>query len=148
MLSPHSSKTVTKTPSFHVPMWKGFLWGFVAAEQRKLYVRSHVGKVMASEFSGDGLPYCMLQHEHEHGWALRCSVLKRLHPRIASCWWHAFPITIIQPDGSWTSAVIVIGQISCRINMKMYFHIAVPCRRIDDFIIPDNDFIEFLSWYK
>jgi len=32
--------------------------------------------------------------------------------------------------------------------MKMYSHVVMLCEQIDDFIIPDNDFIEFLNVYK
>lgn len=31
---------------------------------------------------------------------------------------------------------------------KDYFHVTVLFRQIDDFIIPDNDFIGLLNWFK
>lgn len=54
---------------------------------------------------------------------------ERLHPRIAFCCWHAFPVTITEPNNSWAWAHPT-GQI----NMKIY-----------DFLVPDNEFIEFLK---
>ena len=38
-----------------------------------------------------------------------------------------------------------IGQIFCR-SMKIHSPIAMLCRQIDDFIIPNNDFVEFLNF--
>lgn len=32
--------------------------------------------------------------------------------------------------------------------MKMFYHVRVLSRQTDNFIIPDNDFIEFLNLYK
>jgi hypothetical protein len=32
--------------------------------------------------------------------------------------------------------------------MKMYSHVVMLCKQINDFTISDNDYIEFLSLYK
>jgi hypothetical protein len=40
------------------------------------------------------------------------------------------------------------GQISWKIIIKVYVHVVALFRPIDDFIIPDNDFIELLNWYN
>ena len=37
------------------------------------------------------------------------------------------------------------GQISCEINMKMYFHIVILYRQINGLTISDNNFIELLN---
>jgi hypothetical protein len=35
-----------------------------------------------------------------------------------------------------------------QINLKMYFHVIMLFRWIDDFIVYDDDFIELLNWFE
>ena len=65
---------------------------------------------------------------------------QRLHPRIASRCWCAFPATVTEPNDAWASAH-PIGKISLQVNMKMNFHEKMLFRWTGDFIV-------VLVWFK
>lgn len=94
------------------------------------FVRTPLGNAMGKKWvSGDGILYdlrdVVWDAESSETLSQECLLLPLLHSPMI-------------PEN---------GQISYRIYMKIYFHVVTLCRPVDDFVIPDDDFIEPLNYY-
>jgi hypothetical protein len=97
------------------------------------------------ESSRKSMQVSFLEMVHHFAWLqwvnFELQGLKRFCPGIACCYWYAFLVLL-------HSLMIPGHQPTLLGSMKMYYHVAVLYRQTDDFIIPDNDFIEFLICFK